>query len=305
MLKQNKTGCWRNKMIIFLADGRLGNQIFQYSFLKTISKKNETIVCFNMKMFFESFDFDNHRIWHCSNKYIVFLFRTIVISLILKPMCKTRFINYIEQKKDAANMISLPDWSEKKGLLTFIRYVNNDFFQSEIFFNQKSISDLRIKEKYIIEARKFFSEIPENFNKVFVHVRRGDIINEFFNGVKGKDLPKSYFEKAINIIKKNVETPFFIFLSDDPSFVKCCFKEIEPKIISTNLMEVDFAIMTLCEGGIISNSSFSWWGAYLMITKKKVIAPKYWVGWKTKVESHIGIQPTFSEVIDFTESDQL
>lgn len=35
-------------MIIFLADGRLGNQIFQYAFLKTISKKNETIVCLNV-----------------------------------------------------------------------------------------------------------------------------------------------------------------------------------------------------------------------------------------------------------------
>jgi hypothetical protein len=33
--------------------------------------------------------------------------------------------------------------------------------------------------------------------------------------------------------------------------------------------------MTLCSGSIITNSSFSWWGAYLT-TKQKIIAPKKW-----------------------------
>jgi hypothetical protein len=66
-------------------------------------------------------------------------------------------------------------------------------------------------------------------------------------------------------------------------------------------MEVELAIMTMCNAGIISNSSYSWWGAYLMSTRKKIIAPKYWYGWKQKVESHIGIQPTFSDVIEVSE----
>ena len=283
-----------------MADGRLGNQIFQYSFLKTISKKNETILCFNMKMFYETFNFDDHCMWHSSNNYFKFLFITVISPFILIPLSKARIINYVEQKKDV-NLWLLPYWSETRGLLPFIRYVNADFFQSETFFDKMAISNLQIKEKYIEEARQFISKIPPNYKKVFVHIRRGDIVNEIFNGVRGKDLPKAYFKKAINIIKETVENPFFIFLSDDPYFVQCCFKDFEPKIISKNSMEVDLAIMTQCEAGIISNSSFSWWGAFLMTTKKKVIAPKYWVGWKTKTESHVGIQPTFAEVIDFNE----
>ncbi|MFA4849418.1 MAG: alpha-1,2-fucosyltransferase [Methanoregula sp.] len=283
-----------------MADGRLGNQIFQYAFLKTIAKKNETILCFNMKMFYETFDFDDRGMWHHSNYYFRLIFIGVLVPLILRSLSKARIINYVEQKKQI-NLIPLPYWSETRGLFPFIRYVNSDFFQSETFFNREATSNLKIKEKFLDESRQFISKIPENYNLVFVHIRRGDIVHEIFNGVRGKDLPKSYFEKAINIIKENVENPFFIFLSDDPSFVKCCFKDFEPKIISNNSMEVDLAIMTQCEAGIISNSSFSWWGAYLMTTKKKVIAPKYWVGWKTKVESHVGIQPTFSEVIDFTD----
>ncbi|WP_198146753.1 alpha-1,2-fucosyltransferase [Methanosarcina vacuolata] len=282
-----------------MADGRLGNQIFQYMFLKTISKKNERIICLNMKMLFKSFDFDKHIIWHSSDKYVCLLIQKIIIPLLLRPLSKVRIINYIEQKKDL-NLRPLPDWREKKGLFSYIRYVNTDFFQSEIFFNQSqiNISNLQIKGKYLTEARQFLSEISDNYTKVFVHIRRGDYIRESFMEERGIDLPKYYFENAINLIKEKIKNPFFIFLSDDPSYIECCFQEIEPKIISKKSMQVDLAIMTLCKAGVISNSSFSWWGAYLMNERNLVIAPKYWYGWKKKIESHPGIQPSFSIIID-------
>jgi hypothetical protein len=38
-----------------------------------------------------------------------------------------------------------------------------------------------------------------------------------------------------------------------------------------------------------------------MKNKKKVIFPKYWYGWKQKIESHVGIQPSWAEVIDIEE----
>ena len=50
---------------------------------------------------------------------------------------------------------------------------------------------------------------------------------------------------------------------------------------------------------IVSNSSFSWWGAYMMKNRKRVIFPKYWHGWKVKIESHPGIQPSWGSVIEF------
>lgn len=284
-------------MLLFLADGRLGNQIFQYMFLKTISKRNERIICLNMRMFFDSFDFDKRGIWHNSNRYVCCLFRIIIVPLLLRPLCKMRVINYIQQQRDI-NSRPLPKWEERKGLLPCIRYVNTDFFQSELLFNPDLISilNLHIKGEYVAKARQLLSGIPESYTKVFVHIRRGDYVRESFMGEKGIDLPKSYYEDAIDFIKERVEDPFFIFLSDDPPYVMNCFQEIEPKIISRNSMQVDLAVMTLCEVGVIANSSFSWWGAYLMNERKLVVAPKYWYGWKQQVESHPGIQPSFSIV---------
>jgi len=129
-------------------------------------------------------------------------------------------------------------------------------------------------------------------------VRRGDYLFEKYLDEVGIDLPRSYFTKAMEAIKKEVENPFFIFLSDDPAFVACCFQDEKNKYISRNDMGVDLALMTLCEYGIVSNSSFSWWGAYLMQNRKKVIFPNYWYGWKQKIASHIDVQPSWAEVIE-------
>ena len=39
---------------------------------------------------------------------------------------------------------------------------------------------------------------------------------------------------------------------------------------------VDMCMMSLCDGHIIANSSFSWWGAW--IGQGKTVAPKKWFG---------------------------
>lgn len=215
----------------------------------------------------------------------------------MRISAKLRLISYVEQKRNKTS--ALPSFRKSYGLFP-ITFVETGFFQSEDFFDKNKI-DLVIKEQYINEAKDFFAKLPENVTKVFVHVRRGDYVYESYLGIKGIDLPENYFRKAIAEITKDVKNPFFIFLTDDSNYVKSCFKDIQNKVISNNSMGTDLAIMTLCEYGVVSNSSFSWWGAYLMKNRKKVIFPKYWYGWKVKIESHIGIQPEWAQILEVEE----
>ena len=41
---------------------------------------------------------------------------------------------------------------------------------------------------------------------------------------------------------------------------------------------VDLCLMTLCGGGIIANSSLSWWGAWLQNDTGKIVVPDPWFG---------------------------
>ncbi|MDC1068787.1 alpha-1,2-fucosyltransferase, partial [Candidatus Kapabacteria bacterium] len=167
------------------------------------------------------------------------------------------------------------------------------FFQSEKYFDSSKFS-FQIKNKFITEANNILETVESKFTKVFVHVRRGDYLSETYNNVRGINLPMSYYEVCFNEIEKTVKNPYYIFLSDDPEFIKFAFIHKENKYISENSMGTDLAIMSLCNYGIAANSSFSWWGAYLMNNREKVFFPKYWYGWKSKIESHPEITPKWA-----------
>ncbi len=118
-----------------------------------------------------------------------------------------------------------------------------------------------------------------------MHIRLGDY-SKF--KVFGKEvlLPMEYYKKLINWFLENRKDVVFIFLSDQPDLIEKKFGWLANKIVSYNSMFVDFAIMTLCDAGILSPSSFSWWGSYLMKNRDVVFAPKYWLGFNSKINHH-------------------
>ena len=73
----------------------------------------------------------------------------------------------------------------------------------------------------------------------------------------------------------NPET-YFVITSDDVSWCKENFR-LENIIYSNNNMEFDLCVQSECNHHIISNSTFSWWGAWLGFnSKKQIIAPSNW-----------------------------
>jgi hypothetical protein len=280
-------------MIFFISDGRLGNEIFQYAFLKAHARKKEIILALKMEKLLSVLEIDNSKLI-CPNisRYTSFFIKEFLVKM-LEVFVKLKIISGVEQNR----LNGMPDItvSKRKGVLP-ITFVKTGFFQSEKMFNTV-VLDFKIQEAHVLKANKILSNIGE-FDFVFVHVRRGDYIFESFNGKCGIDLPKKYFERAMHEVSRGLTKPYFIFLTDDYNYVECCFSNINNKYISKENMATDLALMASCQYGVTSNSSFSWWGAYLMSNRKMVVYPKYWYGWKSKIESHPGIQPSWGTIIE-------
>lgn len=293
-------------MILFLADGRLGNQIFQYAFLKTIQRDNENIIVSGFEELREVFKINNIINLNKKNKFLrIFIYRImkpILIFLADKKIISS--INVNHEKILSKYRRETTTYSKQKGLFDGFIFVKLGFFQSEDFFNNKIVEDLNIQDKYLSQADELLNRISVNTNKVFVHIRRGDYKNYKVYG-KSTLLPINYFHEQIKWFQINRENPFFIFLSDETEFIEEEFKYVKNKIISLNNHSgTDLAIMTKCNSAILSPSSFSWWGSYLMKERDIVFAPKYWLGFRSKVEYMENEVAKFMTAIEVTCDDK-
>jgi hypothetical protein len=116
-------------------------------------------------------------------------------------------------------------------------------------------------------------------NSIGLHIRRGDYLtNTRFMKRTHKELNIEYYLKAINIaFKSNSQSKIFIFSDDifwaikNLSHLSDSIKFIDPKKYGT----LDsFFLMLCCKNFIISNSTYSWWPAFLRrFEASLIIAP--------------------------------
>lgn len=158
--------------------------------------------------------------------------------------------------------------------------LGNQMFQFAYIFAQMKrgiIPDVYVQnpvyfDDYREDIKLLFGDGLSKIDKVAIHVRRGDYVNNPFY----VDLTQTdYYKKAM---AEFPDEKFMVFSDDiewcqkQDIFTGCSFSEHD---------EVkDLNLMASCKGIIMANSSFSWWGAYL--SNAKVIAPKEW--YSDKVE---------------------
>lgn len=156
------------------------------------------------------------------------------------------------------------------------------FFQSERYFlpyREEIFNFLALKPEIIESAKSLTAEL---FTRptVVIHIRRTDFLTFGFEKLGNCSLatPYSFFRDALNSIEKR-EQFNLIFISDDIDDVKREFSDLPHSYFPHHSEIIDFALMTFADINIISNSSYSWWGAYLNQTSnRQVIAPKHFLG---------------------------
>jgi len=152
------------------------------------------------------------------------------------------------------------------------------YFQNESYFShhRKELIELfRPLPQDIEYIKNKYSFILNEPNSVCVHVR--DYKGEGAREDRFHQLGKEYFQKAMNHFP---EDTFFVVVSDNIELAKEIIGPNERQVyfVENEPFYIDFLILRLCQHQIISNSTFSWWAAWLNENPNKiVIRPKIWL----------------------------
>lgn len=270
-----------NEIKIVRFKGGLGNQMFQYAFLKNIEK-----VC-NCKVkadfsYFNNFKNDQIMVPRILNLNInlnfasegdrkhLFLFKKTLFNRwnILNKIFKIYFYESKVKYRDLKRIIRYKYFD---GYWQSWRYVKN---VEDILRN-----DFTLKKELNEKALLFIEKIKKE-NSVFIGVRTGDYLKPKIMKRLGI-LKEEYFNTAIDIIRKRVKNPKFYVFSMDPDWVKKNIK-FKGKVFYREKEDVfddleELFVLGAFKHAIIANSTFYWWGAWLIKNKNKiVIAPKKW-----------------------------
>lgn len=288
-------------VLIIKSKGRLGNQLFQFAFAKSIQNETEKLILVGFDELDNVFDIEEQGFRVAPPSRAKSFVLQFLGPKLLDWLADNGFISSVQVLQErllSSHFRETTDWREKKGLLRNITLIRSGYFQSESFFNPATIKTLRIRAEPKREALDFMRDRAENATRIFVHVRIGDYSNFKVMG-NSASLPLVYFVGQMEWFRERYANSIFIFLSDNPDWVKSHFINLPFRMVfSRNRAEVDFLIMTLCDAGILSPSSFSWWGGYLMESKGPILAPRHWLGFQSGLDFHSNPLPSRAKAID-------
>ncbi|MGG7033599.1 MAG: alpha-1,2-fucosyltransferase [Flavobacterium sp.] len=146
------------------------------------------------------------------------------------------------------------------GWLQSEKYFDKDLTKHYFEFSESLINSIKSKYQEVLQKRT-----------ILISIRRGDFVNhlDYFQ------LPIKYYMNALLRFFPEWQLCNLIVLSDDIKYCKFHFSFLENVFFGDGLTEVEqLCLGTMCDDFIISNSTFSWWSAWLGEKKdSKIIRP--------------------------------
>ncbi|MFN5387449.1 MAG: alpha-1,2-fucosyltransferase [Bacteroidota bacterium] len=277
-------------MVVTRIQGGMGNQMFQYAIGLANAKRLNTSLYIDdsllqVKLDFEHAVYRNYELryfnieGHLADRQIIHQFNfTGNEGFFENIWLKIKF-----KIKPPINIIQKGNEIEP----SYLCAENNSCFvgrwQSEVFFKDhaKEVKNaFSIKEEYLKtsrEAIKLFQDKP----LCAIHVRRGDYVSNPFYAAHLGALPYSYYLEGMRMIREKFPEVRFLVFSNDYLWCREVFRSTEALMAKDFMPDAgaieEFAAMTLIPHHIISNSTFSWWAAWLAEKESSmVVAPAHW-----------------------------
>tara|TARA_Y100000389_G_scaffold197902_1_gene233414 strand:+ start:1102 stop:1971 length:870 start_codon:yes stop_codon:yes gene_type:complete len=283
-------------MIICKLQGGLGNQMFQYSFAKTLSNKLRREVKFDLSRLNDHTSIKGHTIrdldlsvfdlyldvidnelpnWEVDQDFYFLKEPRYTQTIDHRNFFKNLDLKCVHKLNSGINSTIYIDGHWQKS-----QWTNPDFFN----FKDKSRSALH-------------NHIESTTNPtVCINVRRGDYLTNYKDFFYELTLD-NYFYPAIEYMEKFTEgkAEYYVF-SDDMEWCKENIRILDSKVTFVEHTEKGhkfskyLEMMSKCDHFIIPNSSFAYWAATLQTNDNKlVISPRQW--FKDPTINDHGLQP--------------
>ena len=158
--------------------------------------------------------------------------------------------------------------------LTAKNVILNDFYQDASCIDRDvALRLFRPYESILMEMRDLYGDLSDC---VCVNVRRGDYLKPRIAEKGFRVLTK---EEIDSIISEHFPNDKIFFVSDDIEWCKANFQGERYSFADKPCRykpEMDLYLQTVCKANVISNSTFSWWGAFLNEHAEKVVCPCPW-----------------------------
>lgn len=269
----------KQHMVIAHLTGGFGNQMFCYAFGAAVAQFRNDILAIDTSMqdaewFFRNADllemdvpYDKRISYPVGRCMIdrVFLNKWHYYS---KTGCTTKVVT-----EKAVNELTV--WSDafKEYIVKPKNIILKGNWGKETYF--KPAAD-KIRKAFVFKhpltppALRVRDEIRSVKGSVTIHYRRGDYVRV------GACPSPQYFLDAMDVVAEKVPHPVFFCFSEDIDWVKEQFAESKydiryPRYESDKKGVEDFRLLMEGEHQIISNSSYSWWAAYLNKHEDKIV----------------------------------
>ncbi len=161
-------------------------------------------------------------------------------------------------------------------ILNFENMYLSGYFACEKYYAD-ILYDLREKIQFPKSDNPLNHQMAQEMKErasVSVHIRRGDYLNDENKALFGNICTDEYYQRAMEMIKEEVEDAHFYLFSDDIPYAADKYQGPEYTVVNINHGRdsfYDMWLMSCCKHNICANSTFSFWGARLNGNDRKIM----------------------------------
>ena len=282
-------------MIILYIRGGLGNQMSQAAYSWILAKRTGDRACLDRSSY-ETYKIRNFALDRMKIRAELPDVGTSVSPAVMKKLRMTRFLYHVFQKA-----VTKFTGETGRGIFTFLArhgyYYNFDstwygFPEAKASVKVKDVYGYFLAEKYFHDDREALMDLftptaePEGREREYldritaceaaaISLRLQD---DYAKNAMAHVCDEAYFRAGIAYLREKVPGVKFFIFADDISRAKALDLGIDAEYIEGMTDVQGMRLMNHCRHYIISNSSFSWWGAYLSRNEDRIIvAPKRWM----------------------------